>query len=61
MTIIPREPSYLAPLAEWVAYRRAVAAFPVGEPGRELTLRIADDMIADLQREEAEAGLPAAA
>ncbi len=41
MTLVPREPSYLAPLAEWEAYRRAVAACPVGEPGRELMLQIA--------------------
>ncbi len=61
MTLIPREPNYLAPLSVWEAYRRTVAAFPVGEPGRELTLQIADDMIADLQREEAEAHLPIAA
>lgn len=61
MTPFPREPSSAGTLAEWEAYRRKIAAFPVGEPGREGLLATTDAMIAAIQREEAEAQLPIAA
>lgn len=61
MTPFPRTPDSAGTLAEWEAYRRKIAAFPVDEPGRDGVLAMTDAMIAAIRREEEEARLPIAA